>query len=308
MIEGLGIIKILSKSLNFKEKVSSSHWDLYHKDFKYENGVLSGLIGFGNLTKTYKGLHKKIHLLFQWIYRKKAIDPFLFNKIDKKADEITFLQNRANNLDVIRQSLTISFLNKKIDFKNVNNAIVIGDGFASITSLLVENILVNRVYLINLRKTLLVDLIYLKKAIGDNRFDRELILIESKECIKSLKSRHKFVAIEAENYELIKYLKKDLVINIASFQEMSKEIIDNYFKYIYNKSEEPFYFYLCNREEKVLPDGEKISFNNYNFHPEDQIIVDELCPWHQYYYIKYPPFYKKYDGPARHQLRLVKNK
>lgn len=308
MIEGLKSIKFLSKILNNKEKVSSSHWGFYHKDFKYDKGILSGLIGFGNLNKPYKGFYKKVHLVFQWIYRKMAEDSSFFKEIDKKANHITSLQNRANNLDVIRQSLTISFLKMKIDFKTIKSALVIGDGFTSMTSLLVENTLVDRVYLINLRKTLLVDLIYLKKAIGDNRFDRELILIDSKNCIKSLKSRHKFVAIEAENYELIKYLKKDIVINIASFQEMSKEIIDNYFKYIYNKSGEPFYFYLCNREEKVLPDGEKISFDNYNFHSEDQIIVDELCPWHQYYYIKYPPFYKKYDGPSRHQLRLVKNK
>jgi hypothetical protein len=196
----------------------------------------------------------------------------------------------------------------KIDFKNIKNAIIIGDGFASMTSLLIENNLVDRVYLINLRKTLLVDLIYLKKAIGDNRFNRELIFIDSKDCIKNLKSRHKFVAIEAENFQLLRYLEKELVINIASFQEMSKKVIDNYFKYIYNKSGVPFYFYLCNREEKVLPDGEKIIFDNYNFNPEDHIIVNELCPWHQYYYIKYPPFYKKYDGPTRHQIRLVKNK
>lgn len=308
MIEGLAAIKNLSKGINFKEKVSSSHWDFYHKDFKYDKGILSGLIGFGNLNKPYKGFHKKVHLSFQWIYRKMAENSSFFKEIDKKANYITSLQNRANNLDVIRQSLTISFLNMKIDFKNIKNAIIIGDGFASMASLLIENNLVDRVYLINLRKTLLVDLIYLRKAIGDNRFNRELIFIDSKDCIKNLKSRHKFVAIEAENFQLLRYLEKELVINIASFQEMSKKVIDNYFKYIYNKSGVPFYFYLCNREEKVLPDGEKIIFDNYNFNPEDHIIVNELCPWHQYYYIKYPPFYKKYDGPTRHQIRLVKNK
>ena len=36
---------------------------------------------------------------------------------------------------------------------------------------------------------------------------------------------------------------------------------------------------------------------NYNFEFDDQ-----------YFYMKYPPFFKKYDGPTRHQLRLIQNK
>ena len=308
MIEGLNAIKFLSKSINSKEKVSSSHWNFLHKDFKYENGNLSGLIGFGAITKPHRGFLKKTHLMFQWIFRKMAKDIVLFNKIDKKANKITSFQNRANNLDVIRQSLTISFLNQKINFNRIENVIVIGDGFATMTSLLIENKLVERVYFINLRKTLLVDLIYLKKAIGDIRFERETAIINSKDSINSLKSKHKYVAIEAENYELLEYINKDLVINIASFQEMSKQVIDNYFKFIYNKSGKHFYFYLCNREEKELPDGEKIKFKNYNFESDDQILENELCPWHQYFYMKYPPFFKKFDGPTRHQLRLIQNK
>lgn len=130
-----------------------------------------------------------------------AKDIEFFNKIDKKANEITSFQNRANNLDVIRQSLTISFLNQKINFNRIDNVILIGDGFATMKSLLIETKLVERVYFINLRKTLLVDLIYLKKAIGNKRFERETAIINSKDSIYSLKGKHKYVAIEAENYE-----------------------------------------------------------------------------------------------------------
>lgn len=87
---------------------------------------------------------------------------------------------------------------------------------------------------------------------------------------------------------------------------MSKQVMDNYFKFIYNKSGNRFY--LCNREEKELPDGGKIKFKNYNFGSDDQILENQLCPWYQYFYTKYPPFFKKYDGPIRHQLRLIQNK
>ena len=124
MIEGLNAIKFLSKSINSQEKVSSSHWNYYHKDFKYEKETFSGLMGFGALTTPYKGLFRNIHYMFQWIFRKMTKDIVLFNKIDKKANEITSFQNRANNLDVIRQSLTISFLNQKLNFNTIENVIV----------------------------------------------------------------------------------------------------------------------------------------------------------------------------------------
>tara|TARA_B100001175_G_C19510726_1_gene643695 strand:- start:1493 stop:2143 length:651 start_codon:yes stop_codon:yes gene_type:complete len=215
LIEATNIIDYLTKSLNFKEKVSSSHWNYFHKDFKFENGHLSGLTGFGVLTKPYKWPFKHIHHVFQWIFR--------------------------------------------------------------------------------------------NMAIGDKRFEKELILINSKDYLNNLKSSPRYVAIEAENFELLKYLKKDLVINIASFQEMTKEVISNYFKFIYNKNGKSFYFYFCNRQEKELPGGEKINFNKYNFKSDDQILVNELCPWHQYFYTKFPPFFKNYDGTTSHQLRKINN-
>ena len=66
MKEGLNAIKFLSKSINSKEKVSSSHWNYYHKDFNYEKETLSGLMGFGALTTPYKGLFRNIHYNFEF--------------------------------------------------------------------------------------------------------------------------------------------------------------------------------------------------------------------------------------------------
>ena len=86
---------------------------------------------------------------------------------------------------------------------------------------------------------------------------------------------------------------------------MDLDIISNYFKYLYNKGEESFYFYLCNKEEKFSSDGSSIRFKDYQFNCEDSILVDELCPWHQNFYLFKPPFIRKYDDPTRHQLRKV---
>ena len=89
---------------------------------------------------------------------------------------------------------------------------------------------------------------------------------------------------------------------------MDLVVIKNYFKFLYTQKNKPFYFYTCNREEKFLPDGSLTRFKDYPFKTKDLLIIDELCPWHQDFYTFRPPFKRLYDGPTRHQLRIVNNK
>ena len=112
--------------------------------------------------------------------------------------------------------------------------------------------------------------------------------------------------IEAKNHKFLASIPFGLVINIASMQEMEKSVIGQYFEYIQIKRN--VYFYCCNREEKSLPDGTIIRFKEYPWKLNDEIILDELCPWHQKYY-EFPwPVYKNYDGPHIHQLRKMNSK
>ncbi|MBI3608068.1 MAG: hypothetical protein HY207_08885 [Nitrospirae bacterium] len=67
-------------------------------------------------------------------------------------------------------------------------------------------------------------------------------------------------------------------------------------------SQRQLVFYCCNREEKTLPDGTVTCFAAYPWHEGDQILVDELCLWHQFYYVLRPLFFRPYDGPIRHRL------
>lgn len=307
MIKGRAIISKLSERISIKESVSSSHWDKYHENFRYELNSLRGVQGFGHLNRNYGFISDYIHKFFQKKYRKIVSQNFLFKQIDDSAFKITKTQNRANNLDVLRQSLTLDFLNHKIDFKKINQTVIIGDGFGTMTTLLLENKLSKQIILVNLRKTLLVDLLYINKIIGEKRFDEEVILVEDIKNLSKIEDNHKIIALEAENYNILSFLEKDLVLNIASFQEMDLAVIINYFKYLYKQKSKSFYFYLCNREEKFLPDGSLIRFKDYPFNPNDIIITDELCPWHQDFYSFKPPFIRLYDGPTRHQLRKVNN-
>jgi hypothetical protein len=171
------------------------------------------------------------------------------------------------------------------------------------SSLLLENNQ-QRVILVNLSKTLLMDLWQLKLFLG-NKFD-EVALITDKDDVSEIllktDGRPSVVAIEAMNHELIRMFPLDLSINIASMQEMNPEVVDEYFEDISIATKPQGAFYCCNREEKELPDGTKTIFKNYPWHLSREILDDELCPWHLKYYSVRPPFYHPYDGPIRHRL------
>ena len=307
MTRGKEILSKLINTLDVQENVSSSHWDKYHLNFRYEFESLKGVQGFGHLNKNYGFISNFIQNIFQKKYRKMSSQTPLFKKIDASAFNFSKVQKRAYNLDVLRQTLTLDFLHQKIDFKQIDRTVVIGDGFGTMTTLLLENNFSNQIFLVNLRKTLLADLLYIKMVIGDKRFEEEIVLIDDIKQLSKIEDKHKIIAIEAENYNLLSEIQKDLVLNIASFQEMDLGVINLYFKYLYKQKNKPFYFYLCNREEKFLPDGSLIRIKDYPFSENDEILVDELCPWHQDFYTFKPPFKRQYDGPTRHQLRKIYN-
>ncbi len=92
--------------------------------------------------------------------------------------------------------------------------------------------------------------------------------------------------------------KIELFINIASFQEMTTNEINEYFQIIKNNKSK---LYCCNREYKKLPDGEEIYFEKYPFSNSKKIFW-ENCSWHQKLYSLKPPFIHKYDGNVKHCL------
>lgn len=305
LYKGNSAIAFLKDQVLHDDPASSSHWQFFHKDFCfYEDDTFSGLLGFGGCQLPYKGLRLFLHKILQKKYRAMVSCDPEFDLIDHTAKVITQKQNRAYDLDVLRQTLTLPFLKRHLSFLGNKSAVaVIGDGFASMTCLLLATGLAKYVFLINLNKTLLVDAVYIKKWLGENDFEQKFNLVTDNQSLAQPLNGGEVIATQAIYHELMRFIPLDLVINIASMQEMDPDVIHSYFEDMRaiskNKS---LYFYCCNREEKLLPDGKKIQFLNYPWSKSDFILVDELCPWHQQYYVLYPPFYKNYDGPIRHRI------
>lgn len=287
-----------------EDSAASSHWQEQHRNFSYTEGSFSGLQGFGGCHIPYHGMRHLAHRAFQRPYRNIGNRFKDFASLDLSAAGIAASQSRAYDLDFIRQSLTLAFLKEHLAGFGEKPAecCVIGDGFASMASLLLDSGLASRVVLVNLTKTLLVDCWYLRLWQGKDRFDEEVALVTDTKSIAKARDRQ-VVAIEARNHELLQQLNIDLVLNIVSMGEMDPGVVTDYFTDIRKIAcRKDIFFYCCNRIEKTLPDNTVVRFEDYPWNEQDDILVDELCPWHQKYYSLKWPFYHQYDGPIKHRL------
>jgi len=118
------------------------------------------------------------------------------------------------------------------------------------------------------------------------------------ENLNTYSQNNKLFLIPANNKKFLMNKKIELFINIASFQEMTTNEINEYFQIIKNNKSK---LYCCNREYKKLPDGEEIYFEKYPFSNSKKIFW-ENCSWHQKLYSLKPPFIHKYDGNVKHCL------
>ena len=185
-----------------------------------------------------------------------------------------------------------------------NIALVIGDGFACMGSLLLQSGFAKKVIMVNLTKTLFVDVTH-AMTLPELAKNKSMVLVNNESDLKNAvqNDNSKMIFIEALNCEILNVSEADLVFNIASMQEMDMKYINIYFgqmrKIAQKKS---VYFYCCNRASKIFPDKTLIEFSAYPWKDQDKHYFDELCPWHQDYYRLIPKFYFPYDGPIIHRF------
>lgn len=299
----------LIEHFNQDDTSMSSLWREQASQFNFDGKKFEGLTGFGNHEEPVQGIRRLAHSILLKRYSRFGRRYSRFKEIDRHARDIAARQNRLYNLDILRQSLSLSFLYKFAEKQMKDRAgtiVIIGDGFGTLASLILSTFPEAKVVLINLTKVLLVDIVYLKKAlpgatiaaVGDQR-GLEAGLQDSK--INAL-------ALRSDNSDLLRHLPISLATNMVSMQEMNPPVIADYFASLRSSVGAAPMFYCCNREEKTLTDGTVVRFDEYPWRDDDDVLIDELCPWNQDFYTLRPPFYYPYDGPIRHRLTtLVKN-
>jgi hypothetical protein len=300
----------LYSRFNTDDLSASSHWMEMHLTYKLERGKkLSGMRGFGGFCSRYNYIKYFGHLILRRKLIRVGKDFKLFQQIFKLAKEICRHQDRVIDQDMLRQVITLAYLYEKLessyfDYKN-SNILVIGDGWGSLTSILL-GFTSSRIILINLNKTLLMDLLQIYRAFPDLNF----CYVEDKDGLKAAMADEsiRLISMAADNSNLLANIPINLAINIASMQEMNYQSIHGYFDALRKSPAEITYLYCCNRHSKRLPDGSLISFDNYGWLESDDDLDFSECPWHKEYYLFKPPFFRKFDGTHIHKLtRLTKS-
>jgi len=306
MLKGKDIKDYLLKDMKAPQSGKSSFWEEHLRDFSFtEKEGLKGLKLFGSITQRSWEV-RLFHLFMQIPYKKKAKHFQGFREVLRAAKYVSQIQNRTLDLDILRQLLTVAFCQEKIPQFNAEGKlnVVIGDGFGVLSSL-IHLCTLNKVFSVNLNEILLVDYLYTRGIIADE--STALAKTES-DIEEILKDRTiKLIYIQAENHSLLRRLPIHVAFNIASMQEMNPSVIEQYFDDLRNCSSKDLYFYCCNRTEKTLPDGTLIRFLDYPWHDDDEILIDELCSWHQTFYTSRPPFNRRYDGSTQHRLTKFNN-
>jgi len=275
-------------------------------NFDYGPGGFSRIGPIGAISTKTGLLHRAAHGILQIPVRNIGSRFDAFGEIDRSAASIAKRQGRAYDKDLLRHAVTLAFLRDRLDLESETDPIaVIGDGFANMAALILDTLPQSQVILVNLTKTLLVDLAFTHKALPDLGIALVGDAGEMREALT--RSDIRVIAVKADHAPLLAGTPVALGINILSMMEMDPPVTKMYFDVLRQCPRTDTAFYCCNRVEKQLPDGTVIRFFEYPWHPDDEILADELSPWDKFAYRGRPPFYYRIN-PIQHRLVRLNKK
>ena len=298
--------KELESQIRLPEQRMSSHWAKSLEDFEIVKGEFVGCglpegRGLPRRSYFYRTAHTVLQAPFRWKGRRFRH----FRSLLDRAERIHTRRRTLIDLATLRQVMTLALLEEWVQTESLREPIVVvGDGFGTLSSLLLANPRIRaKIVVVNLTAPLLMDATYIDTSVESVRM---CLVTSGEDYLQALNEREIVVVlVQADNAQVIGNGPISLAINIASMQEMNPPDIANYFRLFRKSLNATTLFYCCNRVEKQLPDGTVVRFLDYPWRSGDQILVDELCPWHQSYYINRPPFYHAYDGPLQHRLTIL---
>ncbi len=289
---------------------ASSHWKKLSQHFNIEtdsNGLIQSVKGYGfggsGDKRMSATIMSAVEIFLQQIklsYRGLAAEK---NKGKKLVESMGLAFSR----DAFRQVCTEYFLRKKIAKAGVEvkNILIIGDGHGILAALMSEQYPDANIFLIDLGVTLFFQAYYLESRFTDKQ---HILLAKGNRPTNG----NGFYYCPAERLNDFPLVELDLAINVASMQEMDMAEVNHYFRMM--RERKTVLFYCCNRLEKILPDGHVTRFFDYPWRKDDVHLVDEKCPWHQFFLSRSTapnlkllnlipiPLLHRYDGVHWHRL------
>jgi len=200
---------------------------------------------------------------------------------------------RLLDFDVVKHFIIEAKLSQFLDFEK-KQICIIGDGWGNFGQILKSLYPSSSITFLNLGENLFFDSLMTNKLFPN--LDHNL-----QDLSKSQELGIDFNY--ASNKECLADSKFDLVMNIASFSEMNLNTIQEYYSWIGAHLNSGGFFYHCNRESKILPDGSRTSIQEF---PSDllnaQEIFSDQCEWYSRYPTGRIPLFKPFDGNFREFL------
>lgn len=308
LITGDAVLQCLERECLIMEQAASSHWRRFLDGFSNDRGnfTSTGLPEGAGLS-VRAGWQRLAHYVFQIPQRIMGWRYPSFSRWMLVAKRVHAQRGSYPDRATLRHALTLSLLDRILPLDAMRHPlVVIGDGyglFASLWLTAYRNAPYRKAVVVNLTQNLLIDAVYIRKSLPEVRW----CLAKSHEEYGQALAMPDIdvILLQADHGDLIGTAPIGLAVNIASMQEMDLPVIQEYFSALRHAPNDDTYFYCCNRVEKTLFDGSAIRFADYPWSEADRVLVDELCPWLQYYYDKQFPFYHKNDGPVWHRLIQV---
>lgn len=281
---------------------ASSHWRQYSAEFDVQADAAGNILsasgaGFGQAHwagarhRLADGVSVASHLA--WLQPRVRILRFW-----RQTRAICRAMGIDPTFDAFRQACTCELLDRFLDERGPQHGrvLVIGDGFGILSALVKAVWPDARLTLIDLGRTLVFQALGCQRAYPQLRH----VLANDPDAMSA-----DFVYCPADDLALLESSTFDVAVNVASMQEMTPEAVARYFSFLRRRLASDNLFYCCNREHKVLPDGEESAFHKYPWSQADRVLVDGRCPWHQYYLVLRPPFVRRYDGTILHRLAVL---
>ncbi len=218
----------------------------------------------------------------------------------------------APTYDFFRQVCSLALLEEAIPAQ-IHSArprvLMIGDGLGVLASLFRSVFAQSTLVLVDIGKSLLFQAYYCQRAHPECS---HLAVDVAEDWVNA-----DFAYCPAEHLHLLDAVEFDVAVNIASMQEMNADSVSRYFVFLRSHLKSENLFYCCNREYKKMPGGEVAEFEKYPWQSGDRFLLDERCPWQQYYLSLRrasrgwnllglrAPFVNYYDGETRHRLAVL---
>ncbi|HOW35826.1 MAG TPA: putative sugar O-methyltransferase [Candidatus Omnitrophota bacterium] len=212
--------------------------------------------------------------------------------------------------DGFRQICSLALIAKHIpNTKKKITVLCIGDGYGLLSDLIKEIYPHAKICLLDLGKILTFQAHFCQQAHPESKH-----VLKSRFAPLADERDADFTYCPAEDLSLLDTYSFDLVVNIASMQEMNEDTIRAYFSFLRGHMKKDNLFYCCNRIEKQMPGGEASRILSYPWDGRDVHIVDEICPWFRYFFSSWTlargpkvmgwriPFINYFDGDIHHRL------